>query len=123
MFTMNLRVQVGLRRSMHVRLNYTVLLFGGLHELCNGWLGQIDPPLCFFVVAVAATAADVDAAARGGLTGIAAAIQKNRLCGPKEVTQNFFLISPPFPFLYFPMSKPTLNLNSGKSGPRKIYFF
>ena len=42
----------------------------------NGWLGQIDPPLCLFVVAVAATDAVVDATAAGDLTGLAAAIQK-----------------------------------------------
>ncbi len=81
---------------------------------CNRWLGQIDPPLCLFVVAVATTTAVVDATATGGLTGLAAAIRKNSLCGPKAVLPNFFLVfSPP---LYFPMPKSTLNLNSSKSG-------
>ena len=47
-----------------------------LNQRNNGWLGQIDPPLCLFVAAVAATAAVVDAAAGGGLTGLAATIQK-----------------------------------------------
>ena len=58
---------------------------------CNGWLGQIDPSLCLFVVAVVATAAVVDAAAAGGITVLAAAVQKNHLCGPKAVLPNFFL--------------------------------
>ena len=47
-----------------------------LNQRKNGWLGQIDPPLCLFVAAAAATAAVVDAAAGGGLTGLAATIQK-----------------------------------------------
>ncbi len=61
-----------------------------LRNTTNGWLGQIDPPLCLFVVAVAATAAVVDAAAAGGLTGLAAAIQKNPFVWPKSSSAKLF---------------------------------
>ena len=61
----------------------------------NGWLGQIDPPLCLLLTTAAAVAVVAVVAVVVGLAGLAVTVQETM--GVPNVTflSNFFLGFPP----------------------------